>query len=170
MIVHGDTLVVKSNGNRPSYHEITEEVRRIIAESKVQEGIVVVSTPHTTCSVFFEEYMHDRNFNGDEVIQVDLNRILDKIIPRCVTEGQYGSPGPKHTEFAMGLNDPNYPPDPGTLLNTDAHLKATLIGPSETFVIRGGKLMTGTVGYIYFVDWDQNRARNRNIYIQVLGK
>ncbi|CUH97318.1 hypothetical protein P22_3445 [Propionispora sp. 2/2-37] len=170
MIVYGDSLVVTSNGNRPSYHEITSEVRRVIAESKVQDGIVVVATPHTTCSIFFEEYMHDKNYNGDEVIQVDLNNVMDKIIPRCVTEGQYRSPGPEHTKFAMGLNDPNYPPDPGTLLNTDAHLRASLIGSSATFVIREGKLMTGTVGYIYFVDWDQNRVRNRNIYIQVLGK
>lgn len=35
-----------------------------------------------TCSVLFEEFVHDKDFNGDEFLQVDLNNILDKIVPR----------------------------------------------------------------------------------------
>lgn len=170
MSVYSEKLCVTSNGKRVSYFEITKQVKEAVKKSGIQQGIVVVCTSHTTCSVFFEEYMHDRNFNGDEYLQVDINDVMDRIVPRCTTEGQYHHPGPVHTEFAMGIPDPNYPHDPGTLLNTDAHIRASMFGASETFALIDGELMTGTVGYIYFVDWDQNRVRNRNIYIQVIGE
>ena len=70
----------------------------------------------------------------------------------------------------MALEDPNYPQDKGTLLNTDAHLRGSLLGSSETFIIQDSQMLIGTVGYIYFVDWDQNRVRNRHCRIIVMGE
>ncbi|WP_434579426.1 YjbQ family protein [Thermoanaerobacterium thermosaccharolyticum] len=56
------------------------------------------------------------------------------------------------------------------LINTDAQMKATLIGSSETFIIQDSELQIGELGYIYFVDWDQNRDRTRHCKVQVLGE
>jgi len=81
-----EQLTLTSNGNRVSYHNITEEVKTMVEKSGISNGIYLVQSPHTTCSVIFEEYMHDTDFNGDEFLQVDLNRILDKIIPRELSE------------------------------------------------------------------------------------
>ncbi|MBP3041548.1 YjbQ family protein [Bacillaceae bacterium Marseille-Q3522] len=170
MIVYNDELLLTSNGNRVSYHEITAQIKNIVSKSKVNNGICVVVSPHTTCSVIFEEYSHDVNYNGDEYLQIDLNNVLDKIIPRCVTEGQYYHPGPKHTNFGVEDCQESLVPDLRSLLNTDAHLRGTLLGSSETFIIENGKLAIGEVGYIYFIDWDQNRSRERHCKVQVLGE
>lgn len=171
MGIYKDTITVTSNGNRPSYHNITEQVKDIIERSGIKNGLCVVQSQHTTCSVIFEEFVHDTDFNGDEFLQVDLNRILDRIIPRELTENMdYRYPGPKHLDFLMGLDDPAYPKDPGTILNGDAHIRGSLFGASESFILDEGTLKTGSVGYIYFVDWDQNRVRNRTCHVLVMGE
>lgn len=171
MKIYNDTLHVTSNGFRPSYHNITEEVKGIIEKSGIQHGLCVVQSQHTTCSVIFEEFVHDTDFNGDEFLQVDLNRILNRIIPRELTEdSEYRYPGPKHLDFLMSLDDPNYPTDPRTILNGDAHIRGSLFGASESFILEDGKLKTGSVGYIYFIDWDQNRVRERNCHVLVMGE
>lgn len=171
MAIYKDTLIVTSNGNRPTYHNITQQVRDIIAKSGIQNGLCVVQSPHTTCSVIFEEFVHDTDFNGDEFLQVDLNRILERIVPRERTENmEYRYPGPKHVEFLMGLNDPQFPCDPATILNGDAHIRGSLFGASESFVISDGAPLIGSVGYIYFVDWDQNRVRDRKCHVLVMGE
>lgn len=54
-----DQLTLTSNGNRVSYHNITEQVKAIVEKSQITNGICLVQSPHTTCSVIFEEYMHD---------------------------------------------------------------------------------------------------------------
>ncbi|WP_348920051.1 YjbQ family protein [Enterococcus rotai] len=164
-------LVLTSNGQRVSYHNITESVRQAVKESDIRNGLCVVQSPHTTCSVIFEEFVHDLDFNGDEFLQVDLNRILDHIIPRELSEEtNYRYPGPKHLEFLMGLDDPNYPCDPGTILNGDAHIRASLFGASETFIISETTLQIGSVGYIYFIDFDQNRKRSRKCQLMIIGE
>ncbi len=171
MKIFKDTVRLTSNGGRPSYHNVTQQVKAILEQSGVSNGICVVQSPHTTCSVIFEEFVHDTDFNGDEFLQVDLNRILDKIVPRELTENtDYRYPGPKHLEFLMGLDDPNYPTDPGTILNGDAHIRASLFGASETFIIEQGQVKIGSVGSIYFIDWDQNRVRDRLCHVMVMGE
>lgn len=170
MTTYFDSLTLTSHGNRVTYHEITEEIKEIVEKSNIKNGICTVSSPHTTCSVFFEEFMHDLDYWGYESIQVDLNRIMENIIPRQVTESQYLYPGPLHAEFLDTLSDPNYPSDRYTILNADAHIRSTFIGASETFIIKDGELQIGTVGYIYFVDWDQNRKRDRTCNVMVIGE
>lgn len=164
-------LTLTSNGSRVTYHNITDEVKQIVADSGITNGLCVIQSPHTTCSVIFEEYVHDTDFNGDEFLQVDLNRILDRIIPRELSENtNYRYPGPKHLDFLMELDDPNYPSDPGTILNGDAHIRASFFGASESFILSEGKLEIGSVGYIYFIDFDQNRVRNRTCHVMVMGE
>ena len=97
-----EQLTLTSNGNRVSYHNITQEVKDFVERSQIKNGICLVQSPHTTCSVIFEEFMHDTDFNGDEFLQVDLNRILDKLVPRELSENtNYRYPGPKH----FGISD-----------------------------------------------------------------
>ena len=136
-----DKLTLHSNGKRVTYHNITNEVKRILETSEIQNGVCVIQSPHTTCSVIFEEFVHDLDFNGDEYLQVDLNRILDQIIPRELSENtDYRYPGQKHVDFLMGMNDPNYPADPGTILNGDAHIRASFFGAIESLIIKEGEL------------------------------
>ena len=65
MSVYKKTIAVQSHGGTPSYSNITPDVKDAIAESGIQNGICAVISPHTTCSVFFEEFVHDFNEDGD---------------------------------------------------------------------------------------------------------
>lgn len=172
MTVKSEVLDLTSNGHRVTFHNVTDHVKQFVKASGVQNGICVVQSPHTTCSVIFEEFTHDRDFNGDEYLLVDMSRQLDKLVPRELTENtNYKYPGPKHIDFLHSIQDnPAYKGDDGTVLNGDAHIRASMFGASETFVIRDGEIQTGSVGSIYFVDWDQNRVRTRHCNVLVQGE
>jgi thiamine phosphate synthase YjbQ (UPF0047 family) len=173
MSVYQEEIVVATAAGKPSYHNIRQQVFDIVAKSGIQNGIVVCQTNHTTCSVIFEEMVHDTNWQGDEFLQADLNRVLDRIIPRELEEGrEYRYPGPKHVQFLVDYNaeHPDFPADPASILNGDAHLRASFFGGSQTFVVANGVPKTGEFGYIYLVDWDQNRERNRKVSVCVMGE
>lgn len=164
--------IILTTQSRVTYKNITDQVKEIVAESQIEEGLCLVQTVHTTCSILFEEYVHDYDLNGDEYLQVDLNRILDRLVPRELTENtNYRYPGPKHVQFLADLakKDSNYPNDPSTILNGDAHIRGSLFGGNQTFALKNQQLLIGSVGYIYFVDWDQNRDRHRVCHVLVIG-
>jgi len=173
MTVYKEQINLTSHGGRPSFFDITPQVKEVIEKSKIQNGICVVISPHTTCSVFFEEFVHDYTEDGDEFLQVDLNDVLKKIIPDNISQGQYNYPGEKHYEDVETWPDVEvYIPngDRSALLNCDAHLKSTILGSSETFEVDNGKLGVGPTGYVYFVDFDRARPRTRKCKIIVMGE
>ena len=51
--------------------------------------------------------------------------------------------------------------------NSDAHLKTSLVGPSVTVIIEGGRLVLGTWQGIQFCEFDG--PRTRSVYVKVLG-
>lgn len=166
-------LTLTSHGKTPTFINITAELRAAITESGIQEGIAAVISPHTTCAVFFEEFVHDVDEHGTEFLQNDLNAALEKIIPNQTGWSQYQYPGEEHYRAVKRWPDAErYLPggDRTALWNCDAHLKATLIGSSETFEVTDGKLGVGTTGYCYFVDFDRTRARTRTCTIVVMGE
>lgn len=164
------TLSVDTVEGRPSYHDIRKDLLDMVKEANIQNGMLVISVPHTTCSVFFDETMHDVNFFGDDFLHVDINEAMDKIAPRMTTENQYHSPGPEHIAFGISLSDPNYPAEKWVMLNTDAHLRASIYGSnSMTLIVKDGELQLGALGRVYFVDWDQLRKRTRSINLMVMG-
>lgn len=165
MKVLRETLQAKSTGIRPTFHTITDQVRELVKKSSVKEGICVVYTHHTTCSVMTQECSFDKAYTGLEYLQQDLTDIFEKIIPTCRKEGQYMHPGPELTAFSAVHGE-----DKPETLNTDAHLRSVLLGRSETIVIADGELDLGKFGHVYFVDWDQTRAREREIQIQIIGE
>lgn len=173
MAIYKENIELISHGKTPTFFNITPQVKACIQNSGIKNGICTVISPHTTCAVFFEEFVHDYTEDGDEFLQKDLNLVLKKIIPDNIAEGQYNYPGKKHYKaVASWKNAEEYLPngDRTALLNCDAHLKATLIGSSETFEVDNGNLGVGTTGYIYFVDFDRTRARTRKCKIIIIGE
>lgn len=173
MTVYKETIQVESRGKTPTFIDVTDSVKKAIENSKIKNGICTVISPHTTCSVFFEEFVHDYMENGDEFLQADLNNVLKKIIPDNIALGQYNYPGEKHYEDVFSWPDADdWIPggDKSALFNCDAHLKATILGSSETFDVDEGKLGVGKTGYVYFVDFDRTRARTRKCKIIVMGE
>jgi secondary thiamine-phosphate synthase enzyme len=107
--------------------DITSEIRALIEESGVSEGICRIFVPHTTAAVTINE-------KADPAVAEDISRTLEKIIP---AGWGYG-----HAEG-----------------NSDSHIKASLIGASETLIISGGRPLLGTWQAVFFCEFDGPRSR-----------
>ncbi|MCK9287475.1 MAG: secondary thiamine-phosphate synthase enzyme YjbQ [Sphaerochaetaceae bacterium] len=166
MKVYRESIKVQSAGRHPTFHDVTKEVKEILKKSQVKQGICIVYSHHTTCSVMTQECSHDKTYYDLEFLQQDLCNIMEKLVPTCRVEGQYMHPGPKHIEFAMSVGEEGE----WTSLNTEAHLRSVIFGRSESIVIVDGELDLGEFGYVYFVDWDQIRARPRTVQVQIIGE
>lgn len=153
-------------GARPRFVDVTEQVRDVVTHSGVRDGIVVVYSQHTTCSVLIQEDSHDTTFDGTKYLMQDLLNALQAIMPRCRHEGQYLHPGPEHIEHATQ----NLGEQAVWSLNTDAHLRSCLLGRSESVPVVEGELQLGDFGRIYFADFDAVRARQRVVRVQVVGE
>lgn len=168
------TLVLKSKLiGKPSYTNIKCMIDDFIRTNNIREGICFVISPHTTCSVFFEEYVHDVDDDNVEFLQLDLNNILDSIVVKHEDFDNYNYPGELHYRAVESWkNADEYLPggDRRALLNADAHLKSTLLGSSQVFSIKDGKIDVGNTGYIYFVDFDTTRLRERKCHVAVIGE
>ena len=165
MTVYRETFEVQSEGLHPTFHDVTKQVNEIVANSGVKNGNCVIYSHHTTCSVMIQECSHDRTYYGLEYLQQDLCNIMEGLIPTCRAQGQYMHPGTAHIDYANTVGDA-----PFASLNTDAHLRSVFFGRSETVVIADGAMDLGLFGYVYFVDWDQVRARKRQIQVQIIGE
>ena len=98
MAVYKDRVIVETLADKPTYTDVTDEVRAIVAASGIKEGIVCCISQHTTCAVFTEEYDHDHTPAGDTFLQADLNEGLDSVFPEQHDWKYYRYPGIKHFE------------------------------------------------------------------------
>lgn len=164
MAVYHDAFKIQSD-RRPTFHDVTDQVQAILKQSGVTEGILLVFSQHTTCSVMIQEASDDVNYWGAELLMQDLVEVFEKIIPTCRTEGQYRHPGPLHIKAAAGRDElPNWS------LNTDAHLRSVIMGRSVSVPVLDGEMALGEFGRIYFADFDQVRARERTVRVQIVGE
>lgn len=164
MVFH-KTFPIQSD-TRPTFHDVTDSVVAAVKESGVTNGICVVFSQHTTCSVLIQEQSDDVNFYGTQLILQDMVNGLIKLFPTCETEGQYGHPGPLHIKIAKEERAE----EAWWSLNTDAHLRSVMLGRSESIPIVDGKLTLGEFGRIYFADFDQIRSRERTVRVQIVGE
>ena len=93
-------ISLQSNDKTVTFHDVTAEVKETVKESKIQNGIVVVYSHHTTCSVITQECAFDMSMTGLETLQQDLVDVMEKLCPTCRREGIYLHPGPKALKFA----------------------------------------------------------------------
>jgi len=81
------------------------------------------------------------NEGADPDVQTDMISTLSHLIPQSKTH--------KHMEG-----------------NSDAHIKCSLIGASETVFIEDGRLVLGTWQHIFFFEGDG--PRNRSLYVKII--
>lgn len=75
------------------------------------------------------------NESADPDVARDIEAALSKLVP--------ASRSYSHTEG-----------------NSDAHIKASLVGCSQTLLVRGGELVLGTWQGVFFCEFDGPRSRN----------
>lgn len=164
-MIYRETIELQSKHGLPTFHDITVEVRGIVARSKKTEGLVSVYSRHTTCCVITQEEAFDMSMTGLETLQQDFIAALGRVAPDQRVEGIYLHPGPQAIEFAAQHGE-----DLRGCHNTDAHLRSALVGRSETLPIIAGTVDLGDFGRIYFVDLDQTRGRVRTVQVTVMGE
>ena len=164
-MVYNESFKLESTHRAVSFHDVTDRVKEIFARSGVQNGIAVIYSHHTTCSVITQECAFDMSMTGLETLQQDLVNVMEKMVPECRYEGMYLHPGPKALVFAEEHGE-----DARGCHNTDAHLRSSIIGRSETIVIDEGELDLGEFGFIYIIDFDTTRARQRTVQIMIIGE
>ena len=116
-------------GHRDVY-AITDEVKKTVEESGVQEGICVVFTPHTTAGLTLTSFWDP---NGFEDLQDEICRLI-----------------PTRIDFKHQHDTPQ---------DAAGHVKSSLIGTSMSFIVTGGKLLLGGSQGIYFLEFDGPRNR-----------
>jgi secondary thiamine-phosphate synthase enzyme len=135
--VGGGVLRFQTAGNGQIV-DLTEGVARIVATSGVDRGLVAVFAIGATVGVTTMEY--------EPGGVSDLQRLLDRLIP---AEGDY-----EHNRLNHDTN-------------SHAHLRAAVIGPSETIPVIDGSLTLGTWQQIVLIDFD-DRPRDRTVSVHVL--
>jgi len=131
--------------------DVTQDVRGAVDKSGVQNGVAVVYTPHTTCTVLINE--------RESGFMKDFQDMLDQLVP---ADGPYY----RHDDLSIrteGLED-----DPHEFPNGHSHCRAALIGAaSQSIPIVEGDLLLGRYQSIFFLELD--RAKPRKVFIQVIG-
>ncbi len=138
MIAHNSSLTVATRGK--GTYEITDEVRRIVADSGVVAGTVTVFVQHTSCSLIIYE-------NADPSARSDLHAWFDRNVPE-------NEPYFEHT--LEGADD------------MPSHIRMVLTRTSETIPVAGGRPQLGTWQGVFL--FEHRRApHRRRVVVTVMG-
>ena len=137
-MVHTASIELDCNGFC-DVQDITEPLRRIVAESGIRAGLACVANPGSTAGITTVEF--------EPGAVADLKRALERLAPE---DGRY--------EHDATWGDGN----------GFAHLRSALVGASFTLPVRDGAPVLGTWQQVVFLDFD-NRARHRSVVVSVVG-
>ena len=138
MSLHTGLLKLDTEGESQIV-DLTEGVRRVVGASGVGHGVASVFVGGSTAAITTMEY--------EPGGVADLQGLLERLVP---TAGDYEHNRANHDT------------------NAHAHLRAAVIGPSETVPLLEGHLALGTWQQLVLIDFD-DRPRHREIHVQVLA-
>lgn len=124
-------------------HDITPLIREEVRASGITDGIVVISSRHTTTAVTINE-------NEPRLLE-DIRAFLGRLIP----------PQDKYLHNDIHLRD--CPPDEPE--NAHSHIAAMLLGSSEAVPISAGEPALGTWQSVMLVELDGPRERTVSVHI-----
>ena len=120
---------------------IHHEVERLVTESGVQDGLVLVNAMHITASVFI---------NDDEPgLHHDYDHWLEQLAPF--------DPSPERYHHNRTGED-----------NADAHHKRQIMGREVVVAITDGKLHLGPWEHIFYYEFDGRRRKR--ILVKIIGE
>ncbi len=115
--------------NHREYINITDKVETALYESKIKEGMILVSAMHITAGV----YVND----AESGLIKDIDKWLEEIAPF----------------------NPNYNHHRTGETNGDSHLKSLTIGHEVIVPVTDGKLDLGPWQQIYYAEFDGQRNK-----------
>ena len=131
------TFNIKS---RRGFVNITPDIRKLVDQSQVQEGLCLVNAMHITASVFI-------NDNEDGLLH-DYEKWLEELAPHAPID-QY-----KHNDTGED--------------NADAHLKRQVMGREVVVAITNGELDFGPWEQIFYGEFDGNRPKR--VLVKIIGE
>jgi secondary thiamine-phosphate synthase enzyme len=140
--VHTGLLTLQTEGEGQIV-DLTEGVLAVVRQSGIEHGLVGVFVTGSTAAVTTMEHEPGG-------IQ-DLRETLERLVPRTRAE-----PG----DYAHNVRNADD--------NAHAHLRASLVGPSETVPLVGGRLVLGTWQQLVLIDFD-DRPRRREVHVQIVS-
>jgi len=148
------TVVLENHNFRTTecgqFVDVTDDVAGVVSRSNVRNGMALVYSPHTTCSILINE--------RETGFLKDFGNLMDSLVP---LEGAY-----QHDDLESRTE--NLEDDPHDIPNGWAHCRQSLLGAaSQTIPIVDGEMMLGRWQRVFFVELD--RARDRRVLIQVMG-
>ena len=120
--------------------DVTREVADEIQRAGIENGTVTVFVPGSTGGLTTVEF--------EDGLVRDLDEMFQRLVPQ----------GPEYHHDARWGDG-----------NGFSHCRASLLGPSLTVPVVGGKLALGTWQQIVFLDFD-NRGRSRSLIVQIMGE
>ncbi len=120
---------------------LTDQVKQFVAQSGLSQGLLVISTQHTTSAVAINEKC--------SALKKDLITFLQKLAP---SSEKY-----EHNKIASDGRD-----------NAHSHLLGFLMSHSETITVSEGKLNLGTWQDVFFIELDGPRLQ-RQVHLTLIG-
>jgi secondary thiamine-phosphate synthase enzyme len=136
--VHTGLLRLETEGEA-AIVDLTEGVEAVVRQSGVASGVVCVFVTGSTAAVTTMEY--------EPGGVADLQALVEQLVPRAAS----------YQHNVLNGDD-----------NAHAHLRASLVGPSETVPLVAGRLVLGTWQQIVLIDFD-DRPRRREVHVQVVS-
>jgi len=126
--------------SRRGFINITSDVRKVLRQSSIKEGLLLVNAMHITASVFI---------NDDESgLHADYDKWLETLAPHAPV-GQY-----RHNDSGED--------------NADAHMKRQIMGREVVVAVTDGELDFGPWEQIFYGEFDGRRPKR--ILIKVIGE
>lgn len=139
MTVISKAIKIHSKGENDLI-DITNDVQKIVQDSKIQSGTVTVFVSGSTGALTTIEF--------EPGLIKDFPKMLERLAPKDI---EYGHEQMWHDG------------------NGHSHVKASLVGPSITIPFTDGELLLGQWQQIVFIELD-TRSRNRNLILQIIGE
>jgi secondary thiamine-phosphate synthase enzyme len=138
MPVHTGELSLSTRGDGDAI-DITDGVQRVVAAAGIDDGTVAAFVRGSTAAITTMEH--------EPGLVSDLDPMFERLVPR---QGDY-----EHNRLNRDTN-------------SHAHQRASIVGPSETIPVTGGRLALGTWQQLVLIDFD-DRPRERTVLVQVIS-
>ncbi len=131
--------------------DVTDDLVEMVERSGVSDGMALVYSPHTTCSIVINE--------RESGFIKDFEDMVEGLVPKAAPY--------RHDD--MALRTENLEDDDHDVPNGHAHCRQGLIASaSQAIPIVEGRLQLGRWQRVFFLELD--RARDRRVLIQVMGE
>ena len=134
------------------FRDVTEEVEKIIKETKIKNGNVLVFSTHTTLAVCVNE--------KEKGIVKDFKNVMNRLIPK---DDYYC-----HNDLTIRTENLVCQSAASDCLNGHSHCTHLLMRNSEIVPIIDGKMALGIWQRIFAIELDC--CRKRKLLVQVMGE